>query len=245
VKDGAFSASLHESRLPLLLEGAMRVLVVEDDLRLARMLQRLLQEERYVVDLVADGVEAEERIRGAPYDAVILDVVLPRRDGMSVCRNLRDDGIAVPVLMLTARDTVSDRVRGLDAGADDYLVKPFASAELLARLRSLARRRTPELQPAALELDGLRLDPVRHEVMREGRVIDLTPREFALLEYLLRHPGQVLSRTQILNSVWQYDAEVTSNIVDSYIHFLRDKVDRPFGHRLLHTVRGVGYALRA
>jgi DNA-binding response OmpR family regulator len=126
VKDGAFSASLHESRLPLLLEGAMRVLVVEDDLRLARMLQRLLQEERYVVDLVADGVEAEERIRGAPYDAVILDVVLPRRDGMSVCRNLRDDGIAVPVLMLTARDTVSDRVRGLDAGADDYLVKPFA-----------------------------------------------------------------------------------------------------------------------
>jgi DNA-binding response OmpR family regulator len=173
---------------------------VEDDLQLARMLQRLLQEERYVVDLVADGVEAEERIRGAPYDAVILDVVLPRRDGMAVCRNLRDNGIAVPVLMLTARDTVSDRVRGLDAGADDYLVKPFASAELLARLRSLARRRTPELQPAALELDGLRLDPVRHEVMREGRVIDLTPRKFALLEYLLRHPGQVLSRTQILTA---------------------------------------------
>src|SRR5579875_3547063 len=126
----------------------MRVLVVEDDLRLARMLQRLLQEEHYVVDHVADGVEAEERIRAVPYDVVILDIVLPRRDGVTVCRNLRDDGVAVPILMLTARDTVNDRVRGLDAGADDYLVKPFASAELLARLRSLARRRTPELQPA-------------------------------------------------------------------------------------------------
>jgi two-component system OmpR family response regulator len=223
----------------------MRVLVVEDDARLARMLQRLLQDEHYIVDHVGDGVEAEELARSVPYDALILDIVLPRRDGVSVCRNLRHDGIAVPILMLTARDTVNDRVRGLDAGADDYLVKPFASAELLARLRSLARRRTPELQPAALELDGLRLDPTRHEVVREGKTIDLTPREFALLEYLLRHPGQVLSRTQILNNVWQYDAEVTSNVVDSYIHFLRDKVDRPFGHHLLHTVRGVGYTLRA
>ena len=223
----------------------MRVLVVEDDARLARMLQRLLQEEHYIVDHVADGIEAEELARSVPYDAVILDIVLPHRDGVTVCRNLRRDGVAVPILMLTARDTVNDRVRGLDAGADDYLVKPFASAELLARLRSLARRRTAELQPAVLELDGLHLDPTRHEVVREGQTIELTPREFALLEYLLRHPGQVLSRTQILNNVWQYDAEVTSNIVDSYIHFLRDKIDRPFGRQLLHTVRGVGYTLRA
>lgn len=223
----------------------MRVLVVEDERRLARLLRRVLEEERYTVDEAYDGVEGEDLARTGVYDVIILDVMLPGRDGLTVCRNLRRDRVATPILMLTARDTVPDRVTGLDAGADDYLVKPFAFAELLARLRALTRRRTPELAPTRLEAADLVMDLVKHEVTRAGKVIDLTPREYALLEYFLRHPGHVLSRARLLEAVWRYDAEVTSNVVDIYVHYLREKIDRGYERKLLHTVRGAGYVLRA
>jgi DNA-binding response OmpR family regulator len=223
----------------------MRVLVVEDDLRLGRMLRRVLEEERYAVDLALDGTQGEDLGATEPYDVIILDVMLPDLDGVSVCSSLRRRGVQTPILLLTALDTVTDRVRGLDAGADDYLPKPFAVAELLARLRSLTRRRATAVTPAQLRMDGLVLDVVRHEVRRNGRSIDLSPREYALLEYFLRHPGQVLTRTQLLEGVWGYEPGVTSNLVDAYVHNLREKIDRGAHPTLLHTVRGVGYALRA
>jgi DNA-binding response OmpR family regulator len=222
----------------------MRVLVIEDDRRLVRALRRVLEEERYVVDEAFDGIEGEDLARAAEYDFIVLDVMLPGRDGVTLCRNLRREHVATPILMLTARDTVEQRVEGLDAGADDYLVKPFASVELLARLRSLGRRKTNELAEAKLSADGLVMDLVRHEVSRDGKQIDLTAREFALLEYFLRHPGRVLTRTQILASVWRYDTDVISNVVDIYVHYLRDKIDHGYEPKLLHTVRGVGYTLR-
>ncbi len=222
----------------------MRVLLVEDDRRLVRALRRVLEEERYVVDEAFDGVEGEELARCGEYDLIVLDWMLPERDGVAVCSNLRRAKVATPILMLTARDTVENRVEGLDAGADDYLVKPFASIELLARLRSLGRRRSDDLVETKLAADGLVMDLVRHEVSREGRPIELTAREFTLLEYFLRHPGQALTRTQILSAVWRYDTEVVSNVVDIYVHYLRDKIDRGFDQKLLHTVRGVGYKLR-
>jgi|SRR5579875_728544 len=222
----------------------MRVLVIEDDRRLVRALRRVLEEERYSVDEAFDGIEGEELARAGDYDFIVLDRMLPGRDGLTVCRNLRRDRIATPILMLTARDTVDDRVQGLDAGADDYLVKPFATVELLARLRALGRRRTDALNESRLEIDGLVMDLVRHEVTRDGKPIELTAREFALLEYFMRHPGQVLTRTQILNAVWRYDTEVVSNVVDIYVHYLRSKIDEGFPRKLLHTKRGVGYVLR-
>lgn len=222
----------------------MRVLLVEDERRLVRALRRMLEEERYVVDEAFDGIEGEELARDGEYDFIVLDVMLPGRDGVAVCRNLRKSKVATPILMLTARDTIEDRVKGLDAGADDYLVKPFASLELLARLRALDRRRTEVMPETRLESDGLVMDLVRHEVSRGGRSIELTAREYALLEYFLRHPGQALTRTQILAAVWRYDTEVVSNVVDIYVHYLRDKVDRGFERKLLHTIRGVGYSLR-
>jgi DNA-binding response OmpR family regulator len=222
----------------------MRVLVVEDDRRLARALRRVLEEERYVVDEVYDGIEGEDLAQTEDYDFIVLDVMLPGRDGISVCRDLRRARVATPILMLTARDTVQDRVAGLDAGADDYLVKPFASVELLARLRSIGRRRTDEIAEAKVEVDDLVMDLVRHEVRRGGKPIELTAREFALLEYFLRHPGQALTRTQLLTAVWRYDTEVVSNVVDIYVHYLREKIDRGFDKKLIHTIRGVGYALR-
>jgi DNA-binding response OmpR family regulator len=223
----------------------MRVLVVEDDLRLGRLLRRVLEAERYAVDVAVDGVHGEDLAGAGAYDVIILDVMLPDRDGVTVCANLRRRGVQTPILLLTALDAVPDRVRGLDAGADDYLPKPFAVAELLARLRSLARRRTAEIAPAQLAADGLVMDVVRHEVQRDGRRIDLSLREFTLLEYLLRHPGQVLTRTQLLEGVWGYEVGLTSNLVDAYIHNLREKIDHGFPRKLLHTVRGVGYVLRA
>jgi DNA-binding response OmpR family regulator len=222
----------------------MRVLVIEDDRRLVRALRRVLEEERYSVDEAFDGVEGEELARTGEYDFIVLDRMLPGRDGLTICRNLRRDRVATPILMLTARDTVDDRVQGLDAGADDYLVKPFATVELLARLRALGRRRTDALNESRLEVDGLVMDLVRHEVTRDGKPIELTAREFALLEYFMRHPGQVLTRTQILNAVWRYDTEVVSNVVDIYVHYLRSKIDEGFPRKLLHTKRGVGYVLR-
>jgi DNA-binding response OmpR family regulator len=217
---------------------------VEDDRRLVRALRRVLEEERYVVDEAFDGVEGEDLARAGEYDFIVLDWMLPGRDGIAVCKSLRRAKVATPILMLTARDTVENRVEGLDAGADDYLVKPFASIELLARLRSLGRRRTEEVPEARLSLDGLVMDLVRHQVMRDGKPIELTAREFALLEYFMRHPGQALTRTQILAAVWRYDTEVVSNVVDIYVHYLRDKIDKGFDKPLLHTLRGVGYSLR-
>jgi DNA-binding response OmpR family regulator len=223
----------------------MRVLVVEDEQRLARLLRRMLEEERYTVDEAHDGIDGEELARSGEYDAIVLDVMLPGRSGTAVCENLRQHRVGTPILMLTARDTVEDRVNGLDAGADDYLVKPFAFAELLARLRALTRRRHADLHAPRLEAVDLVMDVVRHEVRRGNRLIELTPREYALLEYFLRHPDQVLTRTQILSSVWRYDAYLSSNAVDTYVHYLRDKIDRGHERKLLHTVRGVGYVLRS
>lgn len=223
----------------------MRILVVEDELRLARLLRRVLEAERYSVDMVVGGIQGEDLAATGGYDAIVLDVMLPDRDGVTVCTNLRRHGVQTPILLLTALDAVPDRVRGLDAGADDYLTKPFAVAELLARVRSLTRRRTAELAPAQLVVDGLVMDVVRHEVHRDGRRVDLSLREFSLLEYLLRHSGQVLTRTQLLEGVWGYEADLTSNLVDAYVHNLREKIDRGHPKKLLHTVRGVGYTLRA
>jgi two-component system OmpR family response regulator len=222
----------------------MRVLVVEDDLRTASLLRRGLAEEGYAVDVASDGPQAVWRAAEFRYDAVVLDVMLPGMDGFEVCRKIRAGGCWAPVLMLTARGAVADRIRGLDAGADDYLAKPFNFAELCARLRALLRRGTP-VRPALLEAGDLRLDPATRQAWRGGVELELSPREFALLELLARHPGQVLSRTRILEHVWDYAFEGLSNVVDQYIGYLRRKIDRPFGLQQLETVRGVGYRLRA
>ncbi len=222
----------------------MRILVVEDERRLALLLRRVLLEERHTVDVAGDGVQGLDLASRDTYDLVILDLMLPGRDGLEVCRELRAAGVKAPVLMLTARAAVEDRVAGLNAGADDYLVKPFAMEELLARVNALSRRRGRDLD-ASLELrvGDLTLDLVRHQARRGARAIELTAKEFALLEYLMRHPGQALTRTQITDHVWCYDLEALSNVVDIYIHYLRDKVDRGFPHPLIRTVRGVGYKI--
>ncbi len=220
--------------------GLMRVLVVEDEPKIAAFIQQGLQEEHYVVDLAADGEAALDLAAGVEYDLIVLDILLPKRDGLSVCRELRDDGVTTPVLMLTAKDTVDDRVTGLDSGADDYLVKPFAFKELLARLRALARR-SPVVQGPVLQILDLTLDTIRHEVLRGGRRIELTPKEYSLLEYLLRHPQQVLSRTMIAERIGSYDFAGESNIVDVYIRNLRRKLDDPYPVKLIQTVRGLGY----
>ncbi|HEY7350650.1 MAG TPA: response regulator transcription factor [Ktedonobacterales bacterium] len=222
----------------------MRVLIVEDEQRLVRLMKRVLEEERYVVDVAYDGEEGLEKAGSGAYDLIVLDIMLPYRDGVAVCRWLRRHQIATPILMLTARDQLEDKVNGLDAGADDYLTKPFAFEELLARLRALARRAPAPPQEPVLHVGNLTLDVQRHEVQRDGQPIPLTLREFALLEYLMRHPGQALSRTQITNHVWPDESEAVSNIVDIYIHYLREKVDRGFEPALIRTVRGIGYSMR-
>jgi DNA-binding response OmpR family regulator len=222
----------------------MHILVVEDERRLAHLLRRVLVEERHNVDLAYDGPEGLDLALSDTYDLVILDLMLPRLDGVEVCRRMRADSAQAPVLMLTARGALEDRVAGLNAGADDYLVKPFAVEELLARVNALLRRRNRGLDSASLlQVGSLTLDLVRHEARREGRVIDLTAKEFALLEYLMRHPGQALTRSQITDHVWRYDLEALSNVVDIYIHYLRDKVDRDFSVPLIRTVRGIGYKI--
>ena len=222
----------------------MRVLVVEDEVRTAGLLQRGLSEEGYSVDIAADGPDAVWRASEFSYDAVVLDVMLPGYDGIEVCRELRSRGRWAPVLMLTARDDLAARVRGLDSGADDYLAKPFSFDELFARLRALIRRGAAE-RPAQLHCGGLRLDPATRQAWRGEVELELSPKEFALLELFLRHPGQVLTRTRILEHVWDYSYDGVSNVVDQYVGYLRRKVDRPFGTAQLETVRGVGYRLRA
>ena len=222
----------------------MRLLVVEDTARMAELLRRGLIEEGHAVDLVANGEEAIWMGTENPYDAIVLDLMLPDADGLEVCRRLRAGGQWAPVLMLTARDALADRVAGLDAGADDYLTKPFSFAELLARLRAL-RRRGGEPRPSVLAVGDLTLDPAAHEVRRGPTEVALTPKEFALLEELMRHPGEVLSRTHLIEHVWDFAFEGDSNVIEVYIRYLREKIDRPFARRSIETVRGAGYRLRA
>jgi two-component system OmpR family response regulator len=221
----------------------MRILVVEDELKIAGLLRRGLGEEGHAVDVATHGEDALWMTQATAYDAVVLDVMLPGMDGFETCRRLRQDGVWAPVLMLTARDAVEDRVAGLDVGADDYLAKPFAFAELLARLRALRRRGSPE-RPAVLEAGDLRLDPATRTVHRGDAAIDVSQKEFALLEILMSRAGQVLSRSQLLEYAWDGDYDNRSNVVDVYISYLREKIDRPFGVRSIETVRGAGYRLR-
>ncbi|MEO8422427.1 MAG: response regulator transcription factor [Actinomycetota bacterium] len=220
----------------------MRILLVEDEVKMARALRRGLEQEGHTIDVSADGDDGLSKALEYDYDAVVLDVMLPGRDGFSICRELRANGRWSPVLMLTARDAVDDRIRGLDVGADDYLIKPFAFGELLARLRALVRR-GPTERPPVICVGDVELDPAAHTVTRSGRAVELSAREFALLEFLMRHPGEVLSRTRILEQVWDYSYSGFSNVVDVYVAYLRRKLERPFGRPLIRTVRGVGYAL--
>ena len=221
----------------------MRVLVIEDEVRMARLLKRALEEEGHAVDVAANGPDGLWMATENPYAAIVLDVMLPGFDGFELCRRLREAGIWAPVLMLTARNEVGDRVRGLDAGADDYLVKPFSLLELAARLRALARR-DDRRGPAVLSEGDLRLDPASKRAWRAESELQLSPKEFSLLEFFLRHPGTVLTRSQIIEAVWDFAYDGGSNVVDQYVNYLRRKVDTPFGRQDVETVRGIGYRLR-
>ena len=222
----------------------MRVLVVEDEIRMAALVKRGLEGDGYAVDVASDGTDGLWIATENDYDAIVLDAMLPGMDGFEVCAELRARSRWAPVLMLTARDGVTDRIRGLDAGADDYLTKPFAFGELTARLRALVRRGAAE-RPTVLVVGDLVLDPAARMVSRAGEPIDLTAKEMSLLEMLMRHPGEVLSRTRILEHVWDFAYDPNSNVVDQYIAYLRRKLDKPYGHDDIETVRGAGYRLRA
>jgi two-component system OmpR family response regulator len=222
----------------------MRVLIVEDELRMASLIRRGLVGEGFAADVAATGDDAIWMAGAQEYDLIVLDVMLPGIDGFETCRRLRAGGVWAPVVMLTARDSVDDRVAGLDSGADDYLVKPFAFAELLARLRALARRGKPE-RPSVLEVAGLRLDPATRQVSRGSTPIDLSAKEFALLETFMRRPGEVLSRLHLLEHAWDFAYDNRSNVVDVHIRRLRQKIDEPFACDSLETIRGAGYRLRA
>jgi two-component system OmpR family response regulator len=222
----------------------VRLLVVEDDLKMASVLRRGLEREGYAVDLAASGEQALWAGLEFPYDAVVLDAMIPEPDGFEVCRRLREEGKWMPVLMLTARGGVEDRVRGLDVGADDYLAKPFAFTELFARLRALLRRESGK-RPAVLRAGDLALDPATKTVLRGETPVALSAKELSLLELFLRRKGDVLSRSEILDHVWDFAYDGTSNVVDVYVRYLRDKIDRPFGRKAIETVRGYGYRLRA
>lgn len=221
----------------------MRLLLVEDQGKVARFIHRGLEEEGYAVDVAPSGEDAVAMAGVTPYDLVLLDLMLPGMDGLEVCRRLRRKRSRAPILMLTARDSVEDRVTGLDVGADDYLAKPFAFAELLARIRALLRRHE-EIRGEELVVSDLRLNPATHEVVRGDRRIELTSKEYQVLEYLMRRAGQVVTRTMILEGVWDYDFDPGSNVVDVYLRYLRRKIDDPCPVKLLETVRGTGYRLR-
>ena len=222
----------------------MRLLLVEDDAKLARAVGRGLRHEGYAVDVVGDGDGALTQAAVWDYDGIVLDVMLPNRDGFEVCRMLRERDCWAPILMLTARAQLDDRIRGLDVGADDYLIKPFDFGELLARLRALVRR-APAQRPVRLEVGDLVVDPATHEVARAGVPVALTAREFAVLEYLARHAGEAVTRASLLDHVWDENFEGSTNIVDVYVGYLRRKLEQPFDRPLIRTIRGVGYALEA
>jgi two-component system, OmpR family, response regulator len=242
-RDDLMTAGVTPMSCPVEDTGRMRVLIVEDEPRMADVIRRTLVKDGAAADVAADGDEALELATIVDYDAILLDVLLPGRSGFDVCRVLRDRGVWAPVLMLTALDAVHDRVAGLDSGADDYLTKPFALAELRARLRALARRGRPE-RPSVLTAGDLTLDPARHEVRRSGQEIELSPREFALLETLMRRRGEVLSRLELIESAWDFAYENRSNVIDVYVRRLRRKIDDPFGTVTIETVRGAGYRVR-
>jgi two-component system, OmpR family, response regulator len=220
----------------------MRVLVVEDEIKMARLLERGLGEEGYAVDVAGDGAEALWLAAENPYDIILLDLMLPDADGIETCRQLRERGIWAPVMMVTARDGIEDHVMGLDGGADDYITKPFSFVELLARIRALLRRPALE-RPAVLSVGDLRLDPATRQVWRGTTEVEVTTKEFALLEYFMRNPEQVLSRSRLIEHVWDFAYDGDSNVVDVYVRYLREKIDRPFGKDSLQTVRGAGYRL--
>ena len=222
----------------------MRILIVEDEVKMAGLIRRGLREEGLAADVAVNGEDAIWMADATAYDAIVLDVMLPGIDGFTTVRALREEGIWSPVLMLTARDAVEDRIAGLDGGADDYITKPFSFGELLARLRALARRGNVE-QPTLLAIGDLQLDPAAHRAWRGENEIELSNKEFALLEAFMRRPGDVLSRYQLLERAWDYDYENRSNVVDVYVRYLRDKIDRPFDVASIETVRGAGYRLRA
>jgi two-component system OmpR family response regulator len=224
-------------------DAPVRVLVVEDDVRMAAALRRALRTEGLVADVVGDGAQAVALVRAMEFDVVVLDVMLPDMNGFEACHRLRQAGVWTPIIMLTARDAVQDRVRGLDVGADDYLTKPFSLAELLARMRALVRR-GPVDRPTVIEVGDLKLDPATRQVWRGDVEIDLSSREFALLETFMRRPGQVLSHTRLVEAAWDLAYEQRSNVVEVYVRYLREKIDRPFGVKSLETVRGAGYRLR-
>jgi two-component system, OmpR family, response regulator len=221
----------------------MHVLVVEDEVKMAALLRRGLTEQGLAVDVASSGEQGVALAGSLTYDAIVLDVILPGIDGFEACRQMRVVGVWSPVLMLTARGTLDDRIAGLDGGADDYLTKPFSFAELLARLRALVRRGTAE-RPTVLEVGALRLDPATRQVWRGEAEIELSAKEFTLLEVFMRNPGHVLSRIQLLEHAWEYDFEHRSNVIDVYIRYLRRKIDEPFGVRSIETIRGAGYRLR-
>ncbi|BCR03515.1 DNA-binding response regulator [Desulfuromonas versatilis] len=221
----------------------MRILVVEDEKKVASFIKRGLEEESYEVDLAYDGEEGLQKATEVPYDLILMDIMLPKMDGLTAIREIRKKEIATPVLCLTAKDTVDDIVSGLDSGSDDYLTKPFAFAELLARVRSLVRRGKQD-RGAEITFADLRLDPVSHKVWRGSKEIDLTAKEYALLEYFMRNPNQVLTRTMIAEHVWDYTFDSFTNIIDVYVNYLRKKVDKDYEKKLIHTVRGVGYVLK-
>lgn len=221
----------------------MRILVVEDEKTLASNLKKGLSEEGYSADVAYDGEEGGFMAETEPYDLIILDIMLPKVDGITVLKNLRKSKIKTPVLMLTARDTVTDKIKGLDAGADDYLTKPFDFEELLARVRALLRRKG-EIETALITLGDLEIDTASHQVKRGGKDIPLSAREYALLEYLAYNKGKVVTRTNISEQIYEYDFDLDSNIIDVYINFLRNKIDKGFEKKLIHTVRGAGYILK-
>lgn len=221
----------------------MRILVVEDEKKVASFIQRGLEEEEFTVDVAHDGEEGVTMAESVAYDLILMDVMLPKKDGLAAIKEIREKQIETPVLCLTAKDTVEDIVSGLDVGSDDYLTKPFAFAELVARVKALIRRGTQD-RGAELHFADLRLDPVTHRVWRDNTEIDLTSKEYALLEYFLRNANQVLTRTMIAEHVWDYTFDSFTNIIDVYVNYLRKKVDRNFDKKLIHTVRGVGYVLK-
>ena len=221
----------------------MRILVVEDEKKVASFIKRGLEEESFSVDMAYDGEEGLSMAEANPYDLILMDLMLPKMDGLAVIKELRNKGNKAPVLCLTAKDTVEDIVSGLDSGSDDYLTKPFAFAELVARVRALLRRGVQD-RGAEIRYADLRLDPVAHKVWRSNKEIELTAKEYALLEYFMRNPNQILTRTMIAEHVWDYTFDSFTNIIDVYVNYLRKKVDRDYDKKLIHTVRGIGYVMK-